>query len=39
MRPFREFYSTRDLATFKDGRYEAYIEHPPMQGVTPEMLI
>ncbi|MEL7122599.1 MAG: hypothetical protein AAFO07_24345 [Bacteroidota bacterium] len=39
-RPYKQLEDAKAYFTYhQDGRYEAYIEHPPMHGVTPDMLI
>jgi len=39
-KPYKQLDSSNSFFTYhEDGRYEAYIEHAPMHGVTPEMLI
>ena len=38
--PYKQLDDAKATFTYhEDGRYEAYIEHPQMHGVTPEMLI
>ena len=38
--PYKQLNSAKAFFTYhEDGRYEAYIEHAPMHGVSPEMLI
>ncbi|MEL6916607.1 MAG: hypothetical protein AAFO99_02640 [Bacteroidota bacterium] len=39
-KPYKQLEDAEAFFTYhEDGRYEAYIEHPPIHGVTPEMLI